>query len=104
MQHAEDLEIIVFLRHRLLEGLHRGLAVSLTIFMGLATRNVPSAAPQMMTTSQGWISTSMWPPMAMKAAENAAERDHQSDEDTQGAALPLNQRTLDAIGTALCEA
>ena len=42
------------------------LPVSFTTFIGLATRKVPSAAPQMMTTSQGWISTSMWPPMAMK--------------------------------------
>ena len=43
----------------------QALPVSFTTFIGLATRKEPSAAPQMMTTSHGWISTSIWPPMAM---------------------------------------
>ena len=44
----------------------QALPVSFTVFIGLATRKLPSAAPQMMTASQGWMSTSIWPPMAMK--------------------------------------
>ena len=59
----------------------RALPVSLMVFMGLATMNVPSAAPQMITYSHGCQMTRHVAAHGHEAAQHAAERDDETEND-----------------------